>query len=178
MTKSALFAVAGFLGFCLPVSAQQVDRPEQAEIFSLQSAVAVKEPLSAFGRPDNFNALNSSFRGLPALTFSNERLFSLSTGYNWMEPNFLPALSAVETPSSVTPARVSASESSDELLGLRPFFDYAGGEVGFLYGRSSGKYGREDTAAYIIGEMGNDKFHITVGAAHWESSGRVPRRGR
>jgi hypothetical protein len=55
---------------------------------------------------------------------------------------------------------------------------YVGGEVGFLYGRSSGKYGREDFQTYIIGTVGNEKFSITAGYLYQESSGRVPRWGR
>ena len=174
MVKGAPSAIAGMVGFCLSVLAQQTDRLEQVDVFSLERPAAVMEPLSAFDRSDTFSALSRSFRALPTLAFSNERLFS----YNWMEPNFLPALNAVETPPASNLARVPASDPSDKFVYSRPFFDYAGGEVGFFYGRSSGKYGREDMSEYIIGEMGNEKFHITVGAAHWESSGRVPRLGR
>ncbi|MEN3370526.1 MAG: hypothetical protein V7609_2669 [Verrucomicrobiota bacterium] len=50
-----------------------------------------------------------------------------------------------------------------------------GGEIGFLYGKSSGKYGREDFSSYIIGTIGTDKFSITAGFLHQESSGRYPR---
>ncbi|HSH37836.1 MAG TPA: hypothetical protein VK993_03545 [Chthoniobacterales bacterium] len=54
----------------------------------------------------------------------------------------------------------------------------SGGEVGFFYGRSDGKYGREDYSAHIIGGIGNDKFNITVGAAYHESSRRAERSRR
>ena len=50
----------------------------------------------------------------------------------------------------------------------------ASGEVGFLYGKSSGKYGREDFQTYIIGTVGTEKFSITAGYLHLESSGRAP----
>ena len=50
-----------------------------------------------------------------------------------------------------------------------------GGEMGFLYGKSSGKYGREDFESYIIGTVGNDKFSITAGFFHQETSGRYSR---
>ena len=55
---------------------------------------------------------------------------------------------------------------------------YTGGEVGVFYGHSSGKFGGDDFATYIQGEVGNDKFHISVGAAYEESNGRLPRFGR
>ena len=43
------------------------------------------------------------------------------------------------------------------------------------YGHASGKFGGDDFSTYIVGEAGNDKFHITVGASYEESSGRLPR---
>jgi hypothetical protein len=52
---------------------------------------------------------------------------------------------------------------------------YFGGEVGFLYGRSSGKFGGDVMQTYMVGEVGNDKFQITVGASYEESSVRFPR---
>ena len=52
---------------------------------------------------------------------------------------------------------------------------YYGGEVGFLYGHSTGKFGGDDIQTYILGEVGNEKFQITVGASYEESSGRIPR---
>ena len=52
---------------------------------------------------------------------------------------------------------------------------YYGGEVGVLYGRSIGKFGGDVFQTYILGEVANEKVHITVGAAYEESSGRLPR---
>lgn len=53
-----------------------------------------------------------------------------------------------------------------------------GGEVGFLYGKSTGNYGREDFAGYIMGTVGNDKFSINVGYLHQESTFNIPHRRR
>ena len=53
-----------------------------------------------------------------------------------------------------------------------------GGEVGFLYGKSTGKYGREDFAGYIMGSVGNEKFSINVGYLRQETTFNVPRRRR
>lgn len=55
---------------------------------------------------------------------------------------------------------------------------YAGGEVGVLYGRSSGKYGGDEFQSYIFGSVGNERFQITAGAAYQESTFRYPRRTR
>jgi hypothetical protein len=162
MAKRVLSAVAGFLGFCFPLSAQQTDRP------------------------DIFSALNNSLPHLPSLSLSDGQLFSFSGAvappfsFSWMDPtppDFLPALSTTAPPRANT-AAAYPKDSSKEVVDLRPkLFDYAGGEVGFLYGRSTGKYGVEVEQGYIISEMGNDKFHITVGAAYENLSGRFPRLG-
>jgi hypothetical protein len=46
-----------------------------------------------------------------------------------------------------------------------------GGEIGFLYGRSTGSgYGREDFAGYVIGTVGNDKFSITASYSRQETT--------
>ena len=120
MTKRALSAVAGFLGLCLPLSAQQA------------------------GRPDILNALNNSSFRFPSLTLSDGRLFSFSGAvappllFNWMEPtlpDFLPTLSATE-PRRATASAAPPKDSSKELVDIQRSnrLDYASGEVGFLYG--------------------------------------------
>jgi hypothetical protein len=52
---------------------------------------------------------------------------------------------------------------------------YYSGEVGVFYGRSSGKFEREIMETYFLGQVGNDKFQITVGGAYGESSGSALR---
>jgi hypothetical protein len=161
MTTRALSAVAGFLSLCLPLFAQQI------------------------GRPDIFSALNDKSLRLPSLMLADGESFSFPSAFSWIEPtqsDFLPALSMAST--TARSQRASArsalgTDSSKEIVNVRrPYFDYAGGEVGFLYGRSTGKFGREVEAGYILGEVGNDKFQINVGASYENSSGRFPRFGR
>ena len=97
-----------------------------------------------------------------------------------MQPtaDFLPAFNPVQ-PQSVASPNVSRKNSLDDVVDVRsPDRIRVGGEVGFLYGRSSGKYGREVEAGYVIGELGNDIFHLTVGTSYERSSGHVPRWGR
>ena len=69
------------------------------------------------------------------------------------------------------------SETSSGMVNLRMNRDFVSGEVGVFYGKSGGKYGREDFQSYIVGTVGNDRFQITAGASYQESSGRYPRRG-
>jgi hypothetical protein len=97
-----------------------------------------------------------------------------------MQPtvDFLPPFNPVEPQSFAFPTMPGRTNSRDNAVELRsPDRIYTGGEVGFLYGRSSGKYGREFEQGYVIGEIGNDYFHLTVGTAYERSSGRLPRWG-
>jgi hypothetical protein len=162
MTKRALFAVAGFLGLCLPLFAQQTYRP------------------------DPFTALNNSI-SLPSLSLSDGQRFSFSGAvaspfsFNWMEstpPDFLPALS-LPLPQTATGPAAYPKDSSKEVVDVRKpnLLDYATGEVGVLYGRSTGKFSGDVEQGWFTGEVGNDKFHISVGAAYENSNIRFPRFG-
>ncbi|HEV2842355.1 MAG TPA: hypothetical protein VGW39_13600 [Chthoniobacterales bacterium] len=154
MTKRAISVVAGFLGCCLSLSAQ----PTQS-----------LDPLR--------------FEGItpPALTLTDRDFFTFSTAFGWVPPvsGFLPMFNAWD-PGNIdypyTPARMNSRERVVEMRS--PDRVYFGGEVGFLYGRSDGKYGREDFQAYITGTVGNEYFSITAGYLRQESSGRVPYRRR
>ena len=154
MMKRALSAVVGFFSLCFPLFAQQTD----------------------------FGALNNSFLRLPSLTLSDGGSFSFASAFNRMEtttPDFLPALSTTE-PQRANASATTGKDSSKEVVDVRRpnLLDYASGEVGFLYGRSiGGKRGGEVEEGYIIGEVGDDKFHITVGASYENWSERFPRLG-
>jgi hypothetical protein len=156
MTKRALFAVAGFLGLCLPLFAQQTYRS------------------------DLFSALNNSI-SLPSMSLSDGRLFSLSSAFTWMQPtppDFLPALS-LPLPQTATAPAAYPKDSSKEVVDVRKpnLLDYATGEVGVLYGRSTGKFSGDVEQGWFTGEVGNDKFHISVGAAYENSNVRFSRFG-
>ena len=159
MTKRALFAVAGFLGLCLSVSAQLTPSFNQF--------------------PFDGSTLDRPFPGVPPVTLTDEGRFSF-LAFNWQAPvDFLPYFNPVEPRSVASSAISDPKDSLHDVVEMRaPDRVYVGGEVGFLYGRSSGKYGREDFQSYIIGTVGNERFSITAGYLHQESSGRVPRWGR
>jgi len=160
MTKRALSAVAGFLSYCLSLSAQQTQSPG---------------PLQFDG-----GTLNRPFLRVPSLTLADQERVSFLTAFSWQTPvDFLPPFNPVEPQSVALPTTPGRGNSLDNVVEMRaPDRVYVGGEVGFLYGRSSGKYGREDFQTYIIGTVGNEKFSITAGYLHQESSGRIPRWGR
>ncbi|MDQ2824729.1 MAG: hypothetical protein M3R29_04710 [Verrucomicrobiota bacterium] len=185
MTKRALSAVAGFVGLCVPLFAQQTPGTAsiQLDTFALKQLGWVSEmSSSAIGQPDIFRTLNQSIFISPSLMLSNGELFSFSNGWASMEitPSITLPTIIVKAPQNATAWTAPAADSSKEVVNVRRTnpFDYVHGEVGFLYGSSSGKFGGNFEQGYIIGDVGNDKLHISVGASYENSSGRIPRLGR
>jgi outer membrane receptor protein involved in Fe transport len=139
----------------------------------------------ALYRPDVFSAVDGSvlIHGLPVLTLLDGRRFPISSelGRMGMAPlDIFPValLNAVEF-QAVSSSPRYGSDAPGGIVNLRLNRNYAtGGEAGVFYGKSGGKYGREDKSAYIIGSVGTDKVQFTAGAAYEESSGQVPRFGR
>jgi len=181
MNKRGLLPVVVFLGLCFSLAAQQASGspPGHGGTFTLAQLRSMAAPNngSVLLQPSLFNSLDNPVFGFP---FSNRDVFSLSTTFNLMgitPPSFLPFSTARESPRATLPP-TSAKDSSDRLFDLRPNFDYVTGEVGFLYGRSSGKFGGEYKEGYIFGEVGNERIHISAGASYEEWNGRVPRWGR
>ena len=181
MNKRGLLPVVAFLGLCFSLAAEQASGspPGHGGTFTLAQlrSITAANNGSVLLQPSLFNSLDNSVFGFP---FSNRDVFSLSTTFNLMGTtprNFLPLSAAMESPKVSLPP-TSAKDSSDRLFDLRPNFDYVTGEVGFLYGRSSGKFGGEYKEGYIFGEVGNERIHISAGASYEEWNGRVPRWGR
>lgn len=149
--KRALLAVAGFFGLCLSLPAQS---PEQL----LFDAAQPNRPLS--------------------LSLENRDRFFFATSFGTVQAtsDFLPTFSPTGPRRIVAPAMLDSKDSLDNVVEFESTDRIrASGEMGFLYGKSTGKYDREDFQAYIIGTVGNDKFSITAGYLHQESSGQVPR---
>jgi hypothetical protein len=152
-----VFVIAGVLGLGLCLSGQASNRADSL-------------------------SLNTSSPGFPSLGLSNAQYFFFATGLNWLEPragDFLPALPTASQPGPVAQSDAS-KDSSKEIVDLsrNKLIDYVHGEVGFLYGRSTGKFDREVEAGYVFGTVGNDKFSITAGGVFEHSSGRLPKVGR
>jgi hypothetical protein len=180
MSKRVLFAVAGFLGLCVSLPAQ-----EMRGLGSVQPGRFTLSPLGLNGAVDArstpgegnfFGALNNAWYGPAPLTLADGRLFSFPKAFAWMEATpvgYLP-VAALEEPARTAPAAKPAGETGNKALGLLPKLDYAGGEVGLFYGKSNGKFGRDVTAGYIFGEVVEGNTHITVGASYERASGRVP----
>lgn len=153
MIKGALFAVAGFLGLCVSVSAQETPRPEPLQLDS---------------------ALDRDSFGLPPISLENRDRFFFSTAFGAMRPevDLLPPYSPWD-PQEYSLPYAPRQYSSDGVVFTRaPDKIRFGGEIGFLYGKSTGSrgFGREDFAGYIIGTVGNDKFSITAGYYRQETT--------
>lgn len=93
--------------------------------------------------------------------------------------DFLPAFDPSE------PMDMAYLPSADRTDSLDRIIDWDarnrirfGGEAGIFYGKSTGKYGREDFIRYISGTIGNEMFSISVGYSHQETTFDGLRRRR
>ena len=181
MIKHILLAAFAFAGLSLSAVAQETtitrDELEKTGAFEVGTALQL-------GRSDLFRSADSAslIHGLPVLTLIDGRRFPISnelTRMGWAPLDAVPLafLSAVDVHKTSTPLRYG-SDGPGGAVDLRLNRIQTGGEVGFFYGRSSGKYGREDYSAHIIGGIGNERFNLTVGASYTESEIRVPRSRR
>ena len=179
MTKPMVLGVAAFLSLCFSVGAEQPTRAlSLAQLNSLASQSSLFQP-AAFTKLGDPLLTDGS---LGPTTFSNRETFSLATTFNLVgtPTSFLPTTMAMQSPSRNVPANYSKDKDSpDYPLDLRPGY-YVTGEVGFAYGRYTGKFGGDYKEAYILGQVGNDKLQITVGASYEDSNfnGKTFRLGR
>jgi hypothetical protein len=115
------------------------------------------------------------FPASPVPALFNSQSVTSGLSFAWTLPaSNLPPASAAPQPSMAMRTK-SPANISDRLADWAPKFDYATGEIGFLYGHSTGKYGGDFKEAYIVGEVGNEHLQITAGAAYQDSSFRFPR---
>lgn len=153
MMKRALLALAGLL--------------------SLGSSLPAQSPfgVTLFDQ----TAINS-----PWLSLESQDRFAFSTAFGSMRAptqEYLPTFSPSE-PLSYGYLAPDNKTSVDRIVDLKaPSNIRFGGEIGFLYGKSTGSngFGREDFAGYVIGTVGNDKFSITAGYYRQETSFNGPR---
>ena len=170
--RNAIFASVALLAATFSVSAQQTGF----------------DPVFGFYRPELFAAFDSSdlVRDLQIRQFLGGRLpGSTSLGQMGTAPvaNFPTALVSAEprkkgnsAPERVIDPKDGKDYSSTESLAMqKASLTWTGGEVGFMYGHASGKFGGDLFSTYIVGGVGDDKMQINVGAGYEEFHGRVPR---
>jgi hypothetical protein len=200
MVKRAVCVALGLLGALSSVSAQQQHRSvvrqhsRSSGVSSAPLALSLYQPKVAADADSSLLLHN----GAVPLWLDGPQLSSggiypcYSFASQWVQMGFTssdvfrPALLNVDqSPTQRTSAgRVRPSDGKD--LGtdgkglsneaLSSSFNpvYVTGEVGFLYGRWSGKGGGDMWETYVEGAVGNDKFQISAGAAfdEWNGNGR------
>jgi hypothetical protein len=178
MNKGILSVVLlGFLAASAPLFAQPDDSDFiPADALRLTGAVDTA-PALALNRPDLFSVANGSLliHDLPATVLLDGRRLNIGgdsgLGVAPLERIPLAFLSAVRVHADGSEPMLATDAPGGVVdLQLRSFA--SGGEVGVFYGKSGGKYGREDFQSYIVGGVGSDKFQISAGAAYEHSSGR------
>jgi hypothetical protein len=171
--KRVILAGIGLIGACVSISAQQPF--DSVSTFMLY-------------RPEIFTSVDSSdlVRELPMTKFLDGRLpGSTALGRMGTAPvtNFPMALVSAEPrhkgnsiSGPVKDPKDGKDYSSTESLAMeKASLAWTGGEIGFYYGHSSGKFGGDEFGSYITGGVGNDHLQINVGASQQEFNGRVPR---
>jgi hypothetical protein len=151
----------------------------------LQIVRADFDPIFGFYRPELFATVDSEalLRDLPLTTFLDGSMpGSTALGRMGTAPvaNFPVALVSAEPrkprakTNSVSGRVIDPKDGKDyssvESLAMeKASLSWTGGEVGFLYGHSGGKFGGDEFSGYIIGGVGNDHMQINVGAGYEES---------
>lgn len=151
MIRRALWAVVGLVGLSQSLPAQ----PPEEVLFngSLIDQPSISSPWLSLESRDRF-------------------MFSTAFGSMRKTEQYLPDFDAARPLTSAYLLPGDSKDSVDRIVDLRaPSRIQFGGEIGFLYGKSTGSgFGREDFAGYIIGTVGNDKFSITAGYYRQETS--------
>jgi hypothetical protein len=185
MIKRAFVIAFGFLGFCFPLMAQQTKRVERTKDETgtprqLRPSALDTPARLILSRPEVFSAMHdSSFTDayVTLALFNGPRLpASSEVGWTGMPPlDFEDDLPSVARGQKAEVARMDGKDSPAEMVSspLSPI--YYGGELGIFYGRWNGKYSGDTLQTYIRGDIGNEKFHISVGAAYGESNVDLPR---
>jgi hypothetical protein len=124
--------------------------------------------------PFNGSLLDQPSINSPWLSLESQDRFFFSTGFGSMRTTqeFLPSFNPSQPLTQAYVAPGDNKNSVDRIVLRAPDRVQFGGEIGFLYGKSSGSngFGRQDIAGYVIGTVGNDQFSITAGYYRQETT--------
>src|SRR5437870_1830107 len=167
MIRSMIFGAVALLTMPFPVSAQQPFDSDSTFVFY---------------RPEIFTAVDSAalVRELRMTELLDGRVpGSTALGRMGTAPvaNFPVALISAErrhkgnsVSGPVKDPKDGKDYSSAESLAVeKASLVWTGGEVGFYYGHSSGKFGGDEFGSYIMGGVGNEHMQINVGAGYEET---------
>ena len=175
MMKRATFVLLGVVSFYFSAAAQRT--PQTGPALMLSRA-------EIFSTTSNSLLLHSQ----PVLNLLDGQRLPASSQMGWLEmapltlsPNASLGTTQVQQVNASARYRTGgkdfgtdAKDSPADMISLRDSL-YYGGEVGFLYGHSTGKFGGDLFQTYMVGAVGNDNFQITVGTSYEEWSGRTTR---
>lgn len=154
-----------------------------AAILGAQSVRASDfDPIFGFYRPELFASVDTSglLHNLPMTEYLDGRLpGSTALGKMGTAPvgNF-PVATVNEEPrqkSKVVLGPVKDPKDGKEYSSVESMavekasLSWTGGEVGFMYGHATGKFGGDTFSSYIMGGVGNDNLQINVGAGYEET---------
>ncbi len=141
------------------------------------------DPIFGFYRPELFASVDTAalLRDLPMTEYLADRLPG-STTLGRMGTakiaNFPTALVTAEPHQKnnkvasgpvIDPKDGKDYSSVESMAAEKAALTWTGGEVGFIYGHSSGKFGGDEFTSYIMGSVGNDHLQINVGAGYEET---------
>ena len=190
MLRGGLVLALGLFGICFTVTAQQ-HRVGASSVTPLDTVSGLN-----LYRPGVVSACNASLllHSGPVRAWSDgaQLVSQTALAQVGMAPLGLFPV-AYLAPSDVAPMSAKRTAGPSDLRFVNPGMDakelptgmmdsplnhvYYTGEVGFLYGRWSGKGDGDYFQTYVWGQAGNDKFQITAGASYdeWNGNGRSVR---
>jgi hypothetical protein len=195
MFRGALVLALGLFGVCFPLPAQQAKHSGSTQ-HRVASAVTPLDGVSNLSiyRAQILSGSNSS------LLLQNGPVRAWSDGAQLVSESAFVQIGmaplglfpvAYLAPSDVGPVPVSkpitgsnsrpgdlaadGKDLSSEMINSPLNQVYCTGEVGFMYGRWSGKGSGDYVGSYVWGQAGNDKFQITAGASFDNWSGSSPK---
>ncbi len=141
------------------------------------------DPIFGFYRPELFASVDTAalLRDLPMTEYLGGRLpgsTTLGRMGTAQIANFPTALvsaeprqknSKVASGPVIDPKDGKDYSSVESMAAEKAALTWTGGEVGFIYGHSSGKFGGDEFTSYIMGSVGNDHLQINVGAGYEET---------
>jgi hypothetical protein len=195
MFKRALFLALGFFAVCFSVVAQQ---PKHSGAVQRRVAASVLMPLDTISnfsiyRPNVLNAPNSIlFHNGPVRAWSDGAQLVSESAFmqigmaplglfpvTYLAPNDIGAV-PIRKPGAASNSRsqMASTDGKDlpgEMISSPLNQVYCTGEVGFVYGKWSGRGNGDYWQNYVWGQAGNDKFQINAGASFENWSGNSPR---
>jgi len=195
MFKGALVLALGLCFFCSPLAAQQAKHSGAAKRGITVSSVRPLDSVSNLSiyRPNVVGSSDSIlFHNGPVRAWSDGAQLASETALiqigmaplglfpvTYFAPSDVGPVSIGRPgPASNSRSQMGATDPKDltgEWISSPSNQVYYTGEVGFVYGRWSGKGNGDYWQNYMWGQVGNDKFQINAGASFENWSGNSPK---